>query len=134
MNKLKIFLLLFQLLIVSTVFASEKNKVVLHLSNQHKLHNLVNNVTNIRKAYDDEMHIVVVVNGPAVTKFAKFSNSQEQVDALLEMKAEVSVCAIAMSKNEILKENLLDGLIYLEKGGVARIIELQTQGYSYIKI
>lgn len=114
--------------------AEERSKVVLHLSNQHKLHVLVNNVTNIREAYGDSVDIVAVVNGSAVTKFALFSNTEQQINKMLTLGAHISVCSIAMSNRKILKEQLLDGINYLDEGGVAKLIELQERGYSYIKI
>lgn len=122
------------LVVSSVAIAADKYKVVLHLSNQHKLHTLVNNVTNIRKAYGDDVELVTVVNGPAVTKFAKLANTDKQIKKLIELDAGVSVCSNAMRNKHMLKEQLMDGLIYLEEGGVARIIKLQAEGYSYIKI
>ena len=131
---IKSFTILFVFILSFSVFADEKKKVVLHLSNQHKLHVLVNNVTNIRAAYGDDVDILVVVNGPAVTKFAKFSNTEKQVKLMLELKAELAVCSIAMENKKILEQHLIEGVTYLTEGGVAKLIELQMQSYSYIKI
>ena len=117
-----------------SVYASHQAKVVLHLSDPHKLHVLVNNVNNIRQAYGDQVDIVVVVNGPAVTRFGKVSNTDKQVKAMLDQDAEVSVCSIAMKNRDFPPDQLIDGVTYLKQGGVARLIELQQQGYSYIKI
>ena len=115
-------------------FSADDSKVVLHLSNQHKLHVLVNNISNLRSAYGDRLHIIAVVNGPAVTKFARFSNTEEQIQKMRELGVEISVCSVAMRNRKVLKEQLLEGVSYLEEGGVVKLIELQKQGYAYIKI
>ncbi len=118
----------------ASVTAAEKLKVVLHLNNQHKLHVLENNIANLRKSFGDRVEIVVVVNGPAVTQFAKFSKTESRIRDMLDQQAEISVCSNAMRNNDLLRQQLLDGIVYLEQGGVARLVELQQQGYSYIKI
>ena len=123
-------LLMFPLVAV----AADEYKVVLHLSNQHKLHVLVNNVANLRSAFGDRLEIIAVVNGPAVTKFARFSNTEKQIEEILSQGVQLSVCSIAMQNKKILKEQLLDGINYLEEGGVAKLVQLQAKGYAYIKI
>ena len=128
------FLTLITVFLLATPAFADSKKVVLHLSNQHKLHNLVNNVTNIREAFGESIEIVVVVNGPAVTKFAKFSKTQEKINLMLQQDAEVSVCSIAMKNKNILKHQLIEGVTYLTEGGVAKLIELQSKGYNYIKV
>jgi hypothetical protein len=95
---------------------------------------LVENINSLRGTYGDKLDIIVVVNGPAVTKFARFSNTEEQIQKILDQGAKVSVCSIAMNNRKILREQLLDGIDYLQQGGVAKLIELQEQGYAYIKI
>jgi len=127
-------ILLLALCLPLTAVATEQSKVVLHLSNQHKLHVLVENINNLRAAYGEKVDIMVVVNGSAVTKFASFSNTEEQIQHILDLHASISVCSIAMRNRQILKEQLLDGVSYLQQGGVAKLIELQEQGYAYIKI
>ena len=130
---LRIFLVAL-LILPAAGYATDKSKVVLHLSNQYLLHVLVNNVVNLRAAYGDSVDIIVVINGPAVTKFARFSNTEDQIELMLSLQTKISVCSIAMKNKKMLKEQLLDGVIYLEQGGVARLIELQEQGYAYIKV
>jgi intracellular sulfur oxidation DsrE/DsrF family protein len=114
--------------------AAEAPKVVLHLNNQHKLHILESNILNLRKSFGDKVDIVVVVNGPAVIQFAKFAKTENRIRGMLDQQAEISVCSNAMRNNDLLRQQLLDGIIYLDQGGVARLVELQQQGYSYIKI
>ena len=130
----KITLLISLLFLPLSGFSAEKSRVVLHLSDQQKLQMLVNNVTNIRKALGDRADIIIVVNGPAVTRFARFANTEKQVQKILSQDAEISVCSIALRNRKILKDQLIEGIVYLEQGGVARLIELQQQQYSYIKI
>lgn len=129
-----LFLLCVALMMPAYAAGDHRAKVVLHLSNQHKLHVLVNNVKNIREAYGDKVDIVVVVNGPAVTRFGKLANSNEQVREILHMRVDLQVCSSAMRFRDLPPEQLIEGVTYLKQGGVVRLIELQQQGYAYIKI
>ena len=126
--------LIFALITPLSAFADSHYQVVLHLSNPHKLHVLKNNVNNLRKAFKDKVEIVAVINGPAVTKFAKFSRAEAQINHILNNDVDIQVCSIAMKNNKVLKKHLVDGVNYLDQGGVAQLITLQSQGYSYVKI
>lgn len=130
-----IFSLLLFLLLASVIpaQAGPSDKVVLHLTNPQKMTMLVNNVSNLRKALGNKADIAVVVNGPAVARFSKLSPSREQLDKILEQKASVNICSIALKNKNIKKEMLFDGTTYLMDGGAAKLVELQTKGYAYIK-
>lgn len=108
-------------------------KVVVHINNPLKMTMLVNNVGNLRKALGKETKIVVVVNGPAVARFTKLSQSRKQLDRLLELNSEIAVCAFSLRSKNFIEDNLYPGTIYLENGGVAKLVELQQLGYAYIK-
>jgi len=128
----------FYLLLLSIAFsqplaASPENKVVLHLNTPAKMTMLVNNVRNLRAKLGKEADIVVVVNGPAVSRFTNLTTSRNQLDELLDLNAQVSICSFALKNRNLSKVQLLEGTTYLEDGGVATLVELQQAGYAYIK-
>jgi len=125
--------LLCTLLFTPLSAAASQSKVVLHLNTPQKMTMLVNNVKNLREKLGPKADIVVVINGPAVSRFSTLAESREQLDELLTEKAEVMICSYAMSNRNLTRVQLLEGTTFLENGGVAKLVELQQDGYAYIK-
>jgi len=94
---------------------------------------LVNNVKNLRAKLGKQADIVIVINGPAVSRFTNLASSRSQLDEMLELNANVSICSRALKKRNLLKVNLLEGTTYLKDGGATKIVKLQQAGYAYIK-
>lgn len=113
--------------------AAEQSKVVLHVNTPQKMTMLVNNVKNLREKLGPGADIVVVINGPAVIRFSTLADSRAQLDELLTEKAEIMICSYAMSNRNLTRVQLLEGTQFLENGGVAKLVELQEDGYAYIK-
>lgn len=113
--------------------AAEQSKVVLHVNTPQKMTMLVNNVKNLREKLGPGADIVVVINGPAVIRFSTLADSREQLDELLTENAEIMICSYAMSNRNLTRVQLLEGTQFLENGGVAKLVELQQDGYAYIK-
>jgi len=128
-----IVLLLLSITFSQTLTADSNDKVVLHLNTPGKMTMLVNNVKNLRTKLGKQADIVVVVNGPAVSRFTNLASSRSQLDEMLELNVDVSICSIALKNRKLLKVNLLEGTTYLEDGGVTKIVKLQKAGYAYIK-
>lgn len=126
-------LVIFTCMFTQAAIADKNDKVVLHLNTPHKMTMLVNNVTNLRAMLGPEADIVVVVNGPAVVRFTNITESRDQLDQLLSLNTEVSICSYALKNKNLSKVQLLEGTTYLEDGGVAKLVELQQKGYAYIK-
>ncbi|HEY9202216.1 MAG TPA: DsrE family protein [Gammaproteobacteria bacterium] len=126
--------LLCTLLFTPLSAAASQSKVVLHLNTPQKMTMLVNNVKNLREKLGPKADIVVVINGPAVSRFSTLAESREQLDELLTEKAEVMICSYAMSNRNLTRVQLLEGTTFLENGGVAKLVELQQDGYAYIKL
>jgi len=120
-------------LFAQAALADKNDKVVLHLNTPQKMTMLVNNVTSLRSMLGPEAEIVVVVNGPAVVRFTNLADSRDQLDQLLTLNAEVSICSYALKNKNLSKIQLLEGTSYLEDGGVAKLVELQQKGFAYIK-
>jgi len=126
-------LLLFSIVFSQSLTAAPEDKVVLHLNTPSKMTMLVNNVKNLRAKLGKDADIVVVVNGPAVSRFTNLATSRNQLDELLELNTKVSICSFALKNRSLSKVHLLEGTSYLEDGGVASLVELQQAGYAYIK-
>ncbi len=126
-------LLLCTFLLIPLSAAADQSKVVLHVNTPQKMTMLVNNVKNLREKLGPKADIVVVINGPAVIRFSTLAESREQLDELLTEKAEVMICSYAMSNRNLTRVQLLEGTTFLENGGVAKLVELQEDGYAYIK-
>ncbi|MCW8934606.1 MAG: DsrE family protein [Gammaproteobacteria bacterium] len=126
-------LLIISALTGSPLYAQTTDKVVLHISNPLKMTMLVNNIKNLRKSLDKDAVIAVVVNGPAVARFSSSFSSRKQLDEILQQDADVSICSFALKNKNISKEQLYEGVSYLEDGGVIRLVKLQQEGYAYIK-
>jgi len=126
-------LLLLSITFSQTLTAESNDNVVLHLNTPGKMTMLVNNVKNLRDKLGKQADIVVVVNGPAVSRFTNLATSRSQLDEMLELNANISICSFALKNRSLLKVNLLEGTTYLEDGGVTKIVKLQQAGYAYIK-
>lgn len=96
------------------LYANQVDKVVLHINNPTKM--------------------TMLVNGPAVARFSTAFSSRKQLDEILHQKATVNICSFALKNKKIPKEQLFDGVTYLEDGGVSTLVKLQQQGYVYIKL
>lgn len=102
-------------------------KVVVHVDEAAKVHLAIGNVRNLLAA--EPASEVVVVNGPAITTFpagawADLLNQVPQV--------ELDACHHAMVSNQIAATDLPAGVTVVA-AGVVRIIELQEQGFTYLK-
>jgi|GEM_PF-1105302 len=109
-------------------------KILFHLNDPKKFTLLVNSVENARKIYGEKASIVVVVNGPAVSRLARFSNTGGQIKSMLNNGAKLGVCSRALLNLKVDPTNIDPHVSILNKGGLATIIKLQGLGYHYIKI
>lgn len=126
-------LLLCTYLLIPLSAVADQSKVVLHVNTPQKMTMLVHNVKNLREKLGPKADIVVVINGPAVIRFSTLAESREQLDELLTEKAEIMICSYAMSNRNLTRVQLLEGTTFLDNGGVAKLVELQEDGYAYIK-
>lgn len=103
-------------------------KVVVHVDDVDKVTMAQGNVHNLLAAMPTS-EIVMVVNGPAVTtltgdKWTAFLQANPMV--------EVDACQNALRSHQIATTDLVAGAKVVP-AGVARIVELETQGFSYLK-
>jgi len=100
-------------------------KVVFHVSDLSQISRMMSNVNNILKE-DNTITINVVINGDAVTGFTK------DKDLSLNPKATYFLCNNSLNANNIKKDNILD-LTNVTPSGVYKLLNLQLEGFKYIK-
>ena len=115
-----------------------KNKLVIQVSTDDPRTQMIalNNAVNMQKMYGiDDIDIEIVAYGPGLGLLTKKSTQAERVTSLAMQDITFSACGNTMAK--VAKKTgkmpeLLEGVGQVT-AGVARIMELQQQGYAYIR-
>ena len=119
----------------------KKHRIVYHLSEagaekaRFVLRNIDNHVTGLGGWRHVEA-LELVVHGPALRGFAKAGMDAEvrrQLDALLDRGVVLGACGNSMTSFQLTLADLPAGTRHLPQGGVVRVMELQEQGYTYIR-
>lgn len=96
----------------------------------------LNNAVNLQKLYGmDNVTIEIVAYGPGLGLLTKKSGQASRVESLAMQDITFSACQNTMNKMKMKTGKLpvlLEG-VETVNAGVARIIELQEQGYAYIR-
>ena len=127
----------------TTVNAEDKvepkvHKVVIQVSTDDMRTQKIalNNAVNLQKLYGlDNVEIEIVAFGPGITLLTDKSRQVKRVESLALQDISFSACLNSIDKLESVsgsKVVLLEG-VGTVRAGVARIIELQEEGYSYIR-
>ena len=125
----------------STMAAEEskkKHKMVIQVSTDDPKTQKIalNNAVNVQKLIGiDNIDIEIVAYGPGLGLLTKKSKEADRVKSLALHDITFSACGNTMAKVEKKtgkKPQLTEGVKVVE-AGVARIMELQEQGYSYIR-
>jgi intracellular sulfur oxidation DsrE/DsrF family protein len=77
----------------------------------------------------------LVVHGPALRSFLRKDldpDIKAKLDVLLTAGAKLDACQITMQRQKLTVQELIEGMASVPSG-VARVMELQEQGYTYIK-
>ena len=132
-------LIVLSLLLVGTVYAGDRqNKLVIQVSTDDPRTQKIalNNAVNLQKLYGmDNVQIEIVAYGPGLGLMTSKSKQADRVTSLAMQEITFSACSNTMNK---LKKKtgkmpvLLEG-VQSVNAGVARIMELQQQGYAYIR-
>jgi intracellular sulfur oxidation DsrE/DsrF family protein len=115
-----------------------KNKIVIQVSTDDPRTQKIalNNAVNMQKMYGiDNIDIEIVAYGPGLGLLTKKSGQAKRVTSLAMQDITFSACGNTMKKVEKNTGNmpkLLEGVGQVT-AGVARIMELQQQGYAYIR-
>ena len=115
-----------------------KNKLVIQVSTDDARTQRIalNNAVNLQKVYGvDNIQIEIVAYGPGLGLLTKKSGLAQRVESLAMQDITFSACGNTMKKVASKTGNmpkLLEGVGQVT-AGVARIMELQQQGYAYIR-
>jgi len=139
MKKLMINLLLLATIFNLSLYADAKiHKVVIQVSTDEPRTQKIalNNAVNLQKLYGvDNVEIEIVAYGPGLGMLTKKNPNSKRISSLALSDITFSACMNTMAK--VKKKTghdaiLTDGVGKVQ-AGVARIIELQEEGYSYIR-
>lgn len=131
--------LLLSLLLVSGYAQAERQKVVIQVSTADPQTQTIalNNAVNVQKALGmDNVDVEIVAYGPGLGMLTtKNTQSASRISSLAMQDITFSACANTMAKMEKKSGNkpvLIEG-VKVVPAGVLRIMELQQQGYAYIR-
>lgn len=125
--------------ISSSTYASESpHKVVIQVSSSDpKTQDVaLNNAANLLEHYGEgNVSVEIVVYGPGLGLFTDKSEHARKVRILVKHKFTLSACSntIAAIKRKTGKEPVLMDGVRKVPAGVARVVELQELGYSYVR-
>lgn len=128
-------------LLASPALAGEKtHKLAIQVSEAdvQKMNIAINNATNVIKYYGvANVEVEIVAYGPGLNLFLKNSKLQKRLQALHALgNVRYGVCGNTMRKRKFTKADLLqDAFVQnsIVTSGVVRLMELQEQGYSYVR-
>ena len=119
----------------------KKHKIMYHLT-EHSvdkakfvLGNIENHIRGVGGRQNIEA-LELVVHGPALKNFVTKEmdpDVRRSLDGLQAQGVAFGACGNTMKAFNITLEQLPDGTKYLPQGGVVRVMELQEQGYAYIR-
>ncbi len=121
--------------------AEGKHKVVIQVSSADQKTQAIamNNAVNVQKHYGvDNVEIELVAYGPGLSMLSKNGKHNQRVSSLAQQEIRFTACANTMAEIEEQGKKLgkkleLIGGVEVVPAGVARIMELQQQGYAYIR-
>jgi intracellular sulfur oxidation DsrE/DsrF family protein len=96
----------------------------------------LNNAVNVQKALgQDNVAIEIVAYGPGLSMFTQGSSQAQRIPSLAMQDITFSACGNTMEKiaKKTGKEPVLLEGVRVVPGGIIRIMELQEQGYSYVR-
>lgn len=122
----------------TATFAEEKHKLVIQVSTDDPRTQKIalNNAVNLQKHYGiDNIDIEIVAYGPGLGLLTDKSREASRVTSLALQDITFSACGNTMKKvseKTGKMPELLEGVGQVP-AGVARILELQEQGYAYLR-
>jgi intracellular sulfur oxidation DsrE/DsrF family protein len=115
-----------------------KQKVVYHVSEANKVRFALNNINNHLEGIggNERIDIVLVVNGGGVNGFLKSKAGQEvatDVELLELQDVRFEICGYSLKAFGSGVKDLVGNFKHLDQGGVVRLVELQQQGFAYLR-
>jgi len=134
--------LILSLCFVTPLLADEvgasKNKIVIQVSTDDSKTQTIalNNAVNLQKEFGlDNIEIEVVAYGPGLGLLTTGSKQSKRVKSLAMQNIHFSACGNTMEKitqKTGKKPELTEG-VQVVKAGVSRIMQLQQNGYAYVR-
>ncbi len=130
--------LLLTVFVSGQALAGDVHKLVIQVSTDDPRTQMIalNNAVNLQKLYGmDNVKVEIVAYGPGLWMLTDKSDQAQRVTSLAMQDITFSACGNTMAKVEKKsgkKPQLLEG-VGVVKAGVGRIMELQEQGYAYIR-
>jgi intracellular sulfur oxidation DsrE/DsrF family protein len=119
----------------------KKHKIVYHLNEpgvdkaKFVLGNIQNHIKGVG-GWENIEALDLVVHGPALKTFLTKGMDpgiRQSLESLQTQGLAFGACGNTMKAFNITLEQLPDGARHLPQGGVVRVMELQDQGYAYIR-
>jgi intracellular sulfur oxidation DsrE/DsrF family protein len=126
---------------VATVWADESDsahKIVIQVSSADEAarNSALSNAAHLQESYGaDNVHIVIVAYGPGLSLLTQESPQAKKIKSLIMQDIEVNACGNTIKKitKQSGKEPVLVSGVEIVPTGAGRIVELQENGYSYIR-
>lgn len=124
--------------VLADSMGDKKHKLVIQVSTDDaRTQNIaLNNAVNVQKALGmDNVAVEIVAYGPGLSILTKQSKLKARVESLALQDITFSACGNTMNKMEAKsgkKPQLSEG-VKIVPAGVLRIMELQQQGYAYVR-
>lgn len=118
--------------------AADKLKVVYHVTEFERVPFVLGNIENHIKGVGgpENVEIILVAHGTAVKAFEKTSADKSLLERYGNLKKkgiEFDACGNTLNKDKLTLQDLPEGFVRIDQGGVVRIAELQHAGYIYIR-
>ena len=115
-----------------------KNKVVIQVSTDDPTTQAIalNNAVNLQKDYGmDNVVVEIVAYGPGLGMLTQDNKQSSRVKSLAMQNIHFSACGNTMAKmtEKTGKQPQLTEGVQVVKAGVSRIMELQQNGYAYVR-
>lgn len=114
----------------------EEYKAIFHIDENNKWNLLLENVSNLLNAIDnEEVYIEVLANSEAVKYYDISQNLNtdiETMENLYRKGVKFVACNNALIANDIKKENIIE-FVDVVPTGVFEVVKKQNEGYAYIK-
>jgi len=122
----------------SVIPLPERQRVVYHVSESKKVSFVLGNISNHIDGVGGpgRVEIVVVVNGDGHNGFPESKASQEvatEVGLLQIQDAKFEMCGHTLDAYGTSLKDLVGDFTRLNQGGVVRMVELQMQGFAYLR-
>jgi intracellular sulfur oxidation DsrE/DsrF family protein len=118
--------------------AADRLKVAYHLSDAERVNFVLGNIQNHIDGVGGAEHVTIalVIHGPALKAFHRTQANPDVTKWVGDLSKDgvaFAACANTMKAQNITLKDLLPGFVSAEKGGVVRLADLQSQGYSYLR-